>query len=144
MNTSSDRLAVVGLTHLPLNPSAGKTFVVVVELNREVINAEVPVAVLLEKQRIVPAGGGFPETRPTGLNYFEPGFEPAPIKIESGTKYGVSLPMVVKKHATADPGQVPVSFPEKLLITAFINDLRDGFRSDLIYIEARTVERPKN
>jgi len=122
---------VASITHVPEEPIAGQSFVVMVELSEEVKDRSVNVS--LEKQRIVGDVGGFATARPTGSKYFVQGFEPTPIKITSG-KFGISSPMMVDPKAEAPAGEVPISFPEKLLISAFVGQLSDGFRSDLIYI----------
>jgi len=122
---------VVNVTHIPEVPTAGAPFVVVVELSNAVSPDAPAVTVKFEKQRLVADLGGFAVTRPTGGKYFLE--DPQPIEITSG-KFGISKPIVVDPKATAPTGDAPISFPEKLLISAFIGQFQDGFHSELIYV----------
>ena len=127
-------LKVVSITHLPSEPIAGRFFVITVEVDGNDDPAGDGVTVTLEKQRLVPNTGGYAELRPTGPSYFDPVYEPGPITIPPGERFGVSDPIRVRKDPSAEEGEMPIIFPEHLVITAFIGKIENGIRSTIVKI----------
>lgn len=115
--------------------TAGQPFKLTVVLDRVVEGQDV--TVYLEKQRLVLAGGGFPELRPTGSTYFE--LNPRPIVVKVGSQQGTSDDIKVKTNASVGGNEPPVVFPEQLVFSAF--DVGTGpvpgtFRSEIVPISA--------
>jgi hypothetical protein len=128
-------IELVGVTHAPPKPKAGETFTVVVELNREVRESDGNITVAIQAQRIVSSIGGFPETRPAGFEtYFATDNSPSPVVISAGSRFGTSKSIKVRKDATVPAGEVPVHFPEKVLLSPFIGNIDNGFLSDVVQI----------
>jgi Hedgehog amino-terminal signalling domain len=129
-------IEISGVTHMPPKPKAGGLFTIVVELNRAVGEADGSITVALEAQRLVANTSGFPETRPASFpTYFDPENSPGPIVISPGSKFGTSNPIKVRKDATVPQGEVPVNFPEKVLLSSFIGSVGNGFLSDAVQID---------
>jgi len=108
---------IVNLTCDPPSPKAGSPFRLTIQLDQDVQGNAIKVS--LEKQRIVLSIGGAPELRPTGPDYFEAHFDPNPITVKAGSRTGTSDPIEVKKMPSAESGEPPIAFPERLLFTAF-------------------------
>jgi len=135
MKSNNTRLEVIGMTHIPSKPKAGEGFVVVVELNREVTELDERVQVVFQVQRLVPDIGGYPIMRPASYEtYFDEYFLPQPISIPVGMKFGTSNVIKVRKDVSAPEGEVPVQFPEKLVLSPFIGSVEKGFISQVILI----------
>ena len=129
-------IELIGVSHMPPKPKAGGLFTVAVELNREVRESDGDITVAFQAQRLVASIGGFPETRPASFaTYFDPENSPTPVVIPPGSKFGTSKPIKVRKDATVPEGEVPVSFPEKVLMSPFIGSVGDGFLSDVVQID---------
>jgi len=137
MKSNKGQIQVVGITHIPSKPKAGEVFTVFVELNRKVTKPDDYVQVYFQVQRLVADIGGYPITRPASYeSYFDEEFLPQPIKIPVGMKFGISNPLKVRKDASVPDEEVPVSFPEKLLLSPFIGSIEDGFVSDVVLIDS--------
>lgn len=141
MSANKKTFEVIRLTPIPNEPDAGTKFLVVVELDREVPMEGQAAVVAFEKQRIVADSGGFPITRPTGERYFQAGFEPQPVEIMAGSRFGISSPIMVLKGAEEPAGDPPIHFPESLLLTAFIGNLQERFCSQVIRIQGPQQEK---
>lgn len=140
MKSNNTQLEVIGMTHLPSKPKAGEGFVVVVELNREVTELDERVQVNFQVQRLVPDIGGYPITRPASYEtYFDVDFLPQPITIPIGMKFGTSNLIKVRKDVSAPEEEVPVRFPEKLVLSPFIGSVEKGFVSEVILISSEDI-----
>jgi hypothetical protein len=138
MKSNNTQLEVVGMTHIPSKLKAGEGFVVIVELNREVTELDENAQVVFQVQRLVPDIGGYPITRPASYDtYFDVDFLPKPIIIPVGMKFGTSNLIKVRKDVSAPDEEIPVRFPEKLLLSPFIDSVENGFISEVILISSR-------
>jgi hypothetical protein len=121
-------IEVLNVSCDPPQPKAGQPFKLTVTLDSAPSS---DVLVKLEKQRIVNL-----QLVPTGENYFVLKKNPEPIPIEAGSSKGTSDPIAVRTDAKADDGKnTPVTFPDYLIFTAYIDKVQDGFVPIMVTIQ---------
>jgi hypothetical protein len=106
---------VVELSCEPAAPLPEDSFRLTVELDQEVVRANV--AIRVQAMRILQGAGGAIELHPTGDGYFKLPPKPIPIALTAakGTSDGIQL----ANPPTAAPGEPPVVFPELLVFIAY-------------------------
>jgi hypothetical protein len=109
---------------------AGKPFHVTVTLDSV---AAADVMVSLEKQRLVPNIGGFPEAHAISVRDYFDQFT-GTILVKAGSQSGTSDSIIVKENPQAGAGNPPVHLPEQLLLSGFIAPFSREFRSVLVLV----------